>query len=114
MNYNGITAVKSRVMIKETNCVTFGTVNGVQGCILCETGYLPNSIGVCTPCPQEASCDLTACAEPWAYFNGDTSPTATCSLTASCNIHSNCNPGPAGPSTCADVSGPSGVYTMTL
>ena len=92
MFYGPLSSVKnSKVLIRESPCTSWVYEKGKIKCSLCDSGYLPNDIGICVACPQAASCDLSSCSRAQAYFEKDTSLHATCSLTASCEIHPKCS-----------------------
>ena len=93
MFYGSLGAVtRSRVLVRATHC-SQGALQGTDYiCSLCDSGYLPNDNGKCVECAWAASCDLSQCTNPQVFFNGDTSLSATCSLTSSCQLHPYCVP----------------------
>ena len=41
---------KTKLLIRETHCASWGEASGEYVCTACESGYLPTSEGVCVPC----------------------------------------------------------------
>lgn len=44
------TLVKTKLLIRDTHCVAWSLISGLYSCTQCESGYLPNALGVCISC----------------------------------------------------------------